>query len=111
MTAPGRSIKGEIAFPLVRDVTASGIIERIRLGDVSVCGGCHGAETRPDNAFFPDGAFESAVAVPLYVYEVELDSLRNEESDCDPSREAGRCEMLRALFDGGEVRRTDLWAR
>ena len=110
ISAPGRSIKGEIEFPLTRDVTASGIVDRIRIGDISICGGCHGGESRPADPFFPDGAFESAVAEPLYVYEVDLESLREEARVCDPAREAGRCGMLSALFDRGEVTRTSLWA-
>lgn len=109
LTAAGRSIKGEIEFPLTADVTASGITEHIRMGDISLCGGCHGGETRPRDSFFTDGAFESAVAVPISVYEVDLESLRQEASECDAAREPGRCEMLGALFDHGEVNPSRLW--
>lgn len=109
LTTAGRSIKGEIAFPLRADVTASDITEHIRMGDVSLCGGCHGGETRPRDSFFVDGAFESAVAVPISVYEVELESLRREAEECDAGREPGRCDMFAALFDHGEVRPSRLW--
>lgn len=109
LTTAGRSIKGEIEFPLTADVTASGITEHIRVGDVSLCGGCHGGETRPRDSFFIDGAFESAVAVPISVYEVELSSLRREARECDAGLEPGRCEMLGALFDHGEVRPSRIW--
>jgi len=109
-TAPGRSVKGEIAFPLTRDVTAADITERIRVGEnVSICGGCHGAETRPSDPFFSDGAFESAIAVPLSPYEVELQDLRAESAACDRAQDPERCAQLSALFDHGEVWRSPLW--
>lgn len=111
MSAPGRSQKGEIAFPITEDVTPAAVLERISFGHVSICGGCHGAETRPDDSFFTEGSFESAIAVPLPFYEVEIESLREEARLCDPSREASRCDMLSALFDRGEVIRTALWPR
>jgi len=108
-SAPGRSMKGEIAFPLTVDVTASSILARIRVGDVSICGGCHGAETRPIDSFFADGAFESAVAVPLSPFEVDLESLRQEAAACEPASEPQRCAVLGALFDHGEVVPSRLW--
>jgi hypothetical protein len=108
-TAPGRSVKGEVAFPLTRGVTPGDITERIRVGSVSICGGCHGAETRPNDPFFPDGAFESAIAVPLSPYEVELQSLRALAASCDREHDPERCAQLSALFDHGEVRRSTLW--
>jgi hypothetical protein len=109
LTVPGRSIKGEIEFPLSADVTASSITDHIRFGDVSLCGGCHGGETRPTDSFFVDGAFESAVAVPLPFYEVDLESLRREAMSCDADLEPGRCEMLGALFLHGDVEPSLLW--
>lgn len=108
-TAPGRSVKGEVLFPLTTLVTASSITERIRIGNVSICGGCHGAETRPVDSFFVDGAFESAIAVPLSPFEVDLESLRDEAAACDRVLDPERCAQLSALFDHGEVRRSTLW--
>lgn len=109
-STPGRSIKGEIEFPLRADVTHSSISDRIRLGDTgSICGACHGAETRPVDSFFIDGAFESAIAVPLSPYEVSLERLQEEALACDPAREPERCGLLSALFDHGAVERSSLW--
>jgi hypothetical protein len=108
-SAPGRSMKGEVKFPLSVAVTASSITERIRVGDVSICGGCHGAETRPADSFFVDGAFESAVAVPLSPFQVDLESLRREAVACEPAVEPQRCGVLSALFDHGEVQPSSLW--
>jgi len=108
-SAPGRSMKGEVKFPLVSDVTAASITQRISIGTVSICGGCHGAETRPDDKFFVDGAFESAVAVPLFPFEVSLETLRGEAAACQPANEPERCGLLSALLDHGEVERSTLW--
>jgi hypothetical protein len=109
LSAPGRSIKGEIEFPLTTSVTASGITDHIKIGSSSLCGGCHGGETRPVDAFFVDGSYESLVAVPISVYEVDLESLRQEAIECDQAREPVRCDMLGALFDHGEVNPSRLW--
>jgi hypothetical protein len=108
-SAPNRSRKGEVLFPLTQDVTATMIENRIRVGDVSICGACHGAETRPDDAFFIDGAYESSIAVPLAPFEVDLEELKSEAALCDPSREPDRCAQLSALFDHGEVVRSAFW--
>jgi len=108
-SSKGRSMKGEVKFPIVADVTASSILQRISIGTVSICGGCHGAETRPDDSFFVDGAFESAVAVPLAPFEVSLDTLREAAASCQPASEPARCGVLSALLDHGEVKRSNLW--
>jgi hypothetical protein len=108
-SAPGRSIKGEVLFPLGQDVTATMIEDRIRIGDISICGGCHGAETRPSDSFFLDGAFESSIATPLYPFEVDLESLKAQAALCDRALEPDRCAQLSALFDHGDVRRSTRW--
>jgi hypothetical protein len=108
-SAPGRSLKGEIVFPLLNEVTAASISQRISLGAISICGGCHGAETRRDDSFFVDGAFESAVAVPLPPFEVSLEKLKVEAAACQPGNEPERCGLLSALLDHGDVVRSSLW--
>jgi hypothetical protein len=108
-SAPGRSMKGEVEFPLVADVTAASMAQRISLGDISICGGCHGAETRPNDSFFLAGAFESAVAAPLPPFEVSLEALKAEAVACQPTNEPERCGLLSALLDHGEVERSSLW--
>lgn len=109
-SAPGRSIKGELAFPLRGAVTARQLAERVRIGDATLCGGCHIAEERIDAPSFPDGAFESEVIVPHRAYDVQLGALAAEAAGCDATLEPARCRVLRAIFDHGEVRMTRLWA-
>jgi hypothetical protein len=109
LTGPGRSIKAEIAFPLLRDVTVATLENRVRLADGSICGGCHIFESRVDDAFFPDGAFESNTIKPLSSYEIGLESQRAQAEACDATLEPLRCANLNALFAHGEVRPSGAW--
>ncbi len=111
-TTDGRSIKAEIAFPLTGEVTAADLLDRVQTGRVSMCSGCHANELRVTDGFFTgtEGGFESSVIPPLYFYEIDLESYRAEVALCDATVEPGRCEMLSALFNHGEVRASALWA-
>jgi hypothetical protein len=110
-TAPGRSIKAEIPFPLRADPTPAGLLDQVRIGRVTMCGGCHTNERQVPDAFFEgDGGFESDVIPPLFVFEVGVDVLRAESEGCDAALEPERCGLLSALFDHGEVRQSPLWS-
>ncbi len=111
-SAPGRSIKAELPFPLRQAPAPDDLLDQVGLGRVSMCGGCHTNERRVADAFFDgsDGAFESDIIPPLYVYQVDVDVLRGEAERCDAGQEPERCELLGALFDHGEVRQTELWS-
>jgi hypothetical protein len=109
VTQPGRSIKAEIAFPLFSDVSAATLDNRVRVGRVSLCSGCHVLEARVDDAFFPDGAFESNTITPFSPYEIDLETQRAEAETCDATLEPLRCANLSALFNHGEVRASSAW--
>jgi len=111
-TAPGRSLKAEIHFPLTRAITAADLIERVKIGRVSMCSGCHSDEQRVTSGLFAgtEGGFESSVIPPLFVYELDVEAFRAQASACDSSAEPARCQMLSALFDHGEVRPSTLWS-
>jgi hypothetical protein len=111
-SAPDRSIKAEIPFPLRAVPTPSALLDQVRTGRVSMCGGCHTNEQRVADPFFAgsEGAFESDVIPPLYVFQVGVDVLRAEAEACDAQLEPDRCGMLSALFDHGEVRQSALWS-
>ncbi|MEY2933289.1 MAG: hypothetical protein RL033_4038 [Pseudomonadota bacterium] len=111
-SAPGRSIKAEIPFPLRGAPTPGALLNRVRTGRVSMCAGCHTNELKVTDAFFDGGedAFESDVIPPLYVFQLELEVLRAEAAACDPGLEPERCGILSALFDHGEVRQSELWS-
>jgi hypothetical protein len=109
VTQPGRSIKAEIAFPLFSDVSAAMLEDRVRVGRVSLCSGCHILEARVDDAFFPDGAFESNTITPFSPYQIDLETQRAEAETCDATLEPLRCANLNALFNHGEVRASSAW--
>jgi len=106
---PDRSIKTEILFPLVQDITLAGLFDRVLEGTGTMCGRCHTGEIFREHDSFPDGVFESAVLVPQSVFTVDLASLRAEEAACDPAVESNRCSMLDAFFDHGDVQPSLLW--
>lgn len=103
-TSPTRSIKAEVLFPLERDMTPARLFDRVMVGSSTVCGRCHTAELRSDFPEFPEGVFESNVLEPYTFNEVAVDTLRAEAAACDEAAEPGRCAMLSAIFDYGEVR-------
>jgi hypothetical protein len=111
-SAPGRSIKAEIPFPSTAPLSPGPLLDRVRTGRVSMCAGCHTDERKVPDAFFDggDGAFESDVIPPLYVFQVGVDVLRAESAACDARAEPDRCGMLSALFDHGEVRQSAIWS-
>lgn len=110
-TEPGRSIKAEIPFPLRAAPTPARLLDQVRVGRVTMCGGCHTNERQvPDGFFDGDGAFESDVIPPLYVFEVGVEVLRAEAEGCEPGLEPERCGLLSALFDHGEVRQSGIWS-
>lgn len=111
-TSPDRSIKAEISFPLTQAITASQLLERVQIGRISLCAGCHTAEQRVTTGFFAgtEGGFESGVIPPFFFYELDLEAFRAERAACDSSSEPARCEMLSALFDHGELRVSSIWA-
>jgi hypothetical protein len=109
-TTPNRSIKTEVLFPLTAEVSPATIFERVQQGTGTLCGGCHVAEVHTEYEAFPGGVFESDIIPPSPVFEVGLDEVRAEEAECDPQLESGRCGILAALFQYGEVRQATIWS-
>ena len=97
-----RSIKGELKLPLDGEVEAQAPYQRVQRDAGTVCGYCHAGEERVAAITFAS-AFVSAALRPNPAHVVGLDALRAERQACDPAREPARCEMLSALFDGGDV--------
>lgn len=102
-TAETRSIKTELTFPLRKEVTFANLFDEVRDGQVTRCSACHTSETEIFNAEIQADAFESDIYPPFEVYEVDVESLRTENTSCDAAAEPERCELLSALFDYGDV--------
>lgn len=98
------SLKGELQLPLDAAITSNAPYERVRFGSGTTCGFCHRSEqVVPELS--PD-AFVSSTIRPRWETYVSVAALRAEHESCDFTANAHRCEMLSALFDGGEVHET-----
>jgi hypothetical protein len=101
--APGRSVKGEIEFPLTNTLTDAAPFDRIRNpdhGNITTCFVCHDSED--DEPGFPNGR-SSLIVRPRTRSLVPLTSLQSEFESCDPSKEPERCAMLTALVAWGPL--------
>jgi hypothetical protein len=101
-TAPLRSIKAEMAFPLRDEVLPSVPYDRVRYGDGTTCGGCHGPEDPLAGIGFAR-AYESDLIRPRTQEIVSLDYLKEQTATCDRDRETYRCDMLTAVFGHGDI--------
>jgi hypothetical protein len=101
-TAPLRSIKGEIEFPLHAALAPSSPYDRIRYMNGTLCAGCHGPEEPAPSVTFAT-AFESDVIRPRAQELVSIDYLGQEAKTCDPAKEPYRCAMLRSVVGHGAL--------
>ncbi|HEY0712494.1 MAG TPA: hypothetical protein VGF45_07460 [Polyangia bacterium] len=102
-TAPGRTLKAEIAFPVEAPLTAAAPYDRVRSTTTgTTCRSCH----RDEEALVIDGVegFVSAALAPVFREVIDLVDVQAERRACDAKVEPFRCAVLGALFDHGEVR-------
>jgi hypothetical protein len=102
MVAPDRSAKAELKFPITETLTPDHPFAHVQDGGGTTCRFCHPREA-PAPELSP-AAYTSGAFRPVYRSRVEIESLRAERQACDEATEPGRCALLRALFDHGEVR-------
>lgn len=100
---PVRSTKAELRFPLERPVDhGAPYRDPPNERTVSFCGLCH--TSQEPHPTIP-GAFISDALRPAHYYELTLVDVQKARASCDTEQSiTPRCEMLRALFDYGEVR-------
>jgi hypothetical protein len=104
-TSEIRSIKGELLFPLSAPVAPAVPYDRVRFDpgiEATICSTCHPSEI-PATAISFAGAYESDVLRPKKTQEIDLPFLQSETALCDPSLEADRCALLKAVFEHGEL--------
>lgn len=105
-----RSIKAEIVFPLMTDVSETTLFERVQVTPgTTICGNCHVGEAKEEFPGFANGVFSSDVIVPFEMDEVSLDTMRGYANECDADAEPYRCSLYSGLFGEdnfvrGEVR-------
>jgi hypothetical protein len=102
-TTPVRSIKAQLAFPVIAPVQPGDPYDSVHTGAGTVCGGCHGSEQAAAQITAAQ-AFESNVLQPLSTDVVPLPQMQADMKTCDPQQEPDRCAILNALFSRGEVR-------
>ena len=96
------SRKAELELPHPHPLPASAPYDRVREGDHSVCGVCHGEEVRDESIDFAT-AYISRALRPREEDLIGLDLLRAEWLACSPAEEFERCAILEALFAHGPV--------
>lgn len=97
-----RSIKAELLLPIDEPVAPSAPYDRVLHDGRSMCGLCHYDEQRVAEITFAE-AYSSIAFRPRPDSKVTIESLRAQHQSCDWQLEPHRCEMLSAVFDGGEV--------
>lgn len=109
-----QSIKGELTFPILKELPRNAAYTRVAVGPAntrSTCGECHGGETAIGTL---DGApiFRSKMFRTTRTYEVGHAELLNEYLSCNPEINTGvgtdnnewyRCQMYDAFFGQGST--------
>lgn len=102
MVSSTMSVKAELEFPIIENVSAQTPYSRIRYNNATTCGVCHGFESRYSDVAFAE-AFYSLAFQPQKNTKVSLDSFRSEVAKCNPSIEPKRCAIISAFFGKGAV--------
>jgi hypothetical protein len=98
-----RSVKAELAFPIVDELTEASPFEHLMFDEsVTTCGLCHSAERR-DPAYPQPGAFVSQALRPRVSDQISVARLEDELRRCEPRDEPDRCAFLEALLGWGDV--------
>lgn len=100
----GRSIKGELAFPVEAEVAPEAPYTKVMFQpELTHCGLCH-ADEQPAYRVGNAWAYSSRALRPVDSTLVPLEELRREASTCDASVEPERCRLLQELFEHGTPR-------
>jgi hypothetical protein len=95
----GRTLKAELAFPLVEEVSAAAPFEHTLFdGERSTCFFCHANERVASDIPFTK-AFESVALRPSDAALVNVDFLRSQAASCNDVEQPYRCALLRAVFE------------
>lgn len=107
LTAPNRSIKAEIEFPITEPLDLDAPFRRIqRSAGQTICYSCHYPE-EPASDYPVAGAFDSTAYRPIPRYEINFDYVEYQFTTCDHATQPERCALLAAIFDQGQVSRRE----
>jgi hypothetical protein len=101
---PGRTVKGELPFPVVGEVPLAAPFDRVLdgSGGGTKCAVCHLSEAADNEIDFAE-AYVSELLRPSRLHLVEIDAVRSQFEDCDRVAEPARCAVFDAIFAYGEV--------
>jgi len=98
-----RSLKAELQFPTTDQVPPGLPFDRVLYTTGgTVCGVCHREEAL-DHLEGTSQIFSSLAFRPQPATRVSLDYLRDQARSCDWQAEPQRCDLLSAVFGGGDV--------
>jgi len=98
-----RSLKAEMQFPTTDQVAPGVPFDRVLYGaGGTVCGVCH-REEYLDHMEGTSQVFSSEAFRPEPATRVPLDFLRGQAQSCDWQAQPQRCDLLSAVFGGGDV--------
>jgi len=98
-----RSLKAELQLPTTDQISPTLPFDRVVYGTYgTVCGACHRDEYL-DHAEGTSQIFSSLAFRPEPTTRVSLDFLRDQAQSCDWQAQPQRCDLLSAVFGGGDV--------
>lgn len=101
-TAPGRSRKGEIGFPVEAPIDDAEPYRHVLVGGINGCGLCH-LDEQLDVQLGDVPAFSSIALAPEADRIVSPAFVEAHARECDAELEPERCAMLAAVFGHGTV--------
>lgn len=102
LTSATTSIKAEIEFPIVEEISKSKPYSNVLFNSGTNCRSCHRAEKQV-------GLVDAIPIFDSWAYQpekdtlVDLDQFKKEYNVCNFDKEPERCEIITALFGNGEV--------
>ncbi|MEZ4447172.1 MAG: hypothetical protein R3B72_49290 [Polyangiaceae bacterium] len=102
----GRSLKGELRFPIDDEVHRSAPYVRIDEGTGTVCANCHVNEERDRSIDFAR-AYQSIIVEVPDGTGIALEGLQQLWADCDADEEPDRCAMFDGILGHGDVADAD----
>lgn len=99
-----QSVKAEIVFPVLEDLSPSAPYDHILSsgGGGTSCRQCHIGEFQIGG--FPGEAYASNILRPTETNQVQSSTLANLARNCNAQLEPHRCAILRAIFITGQAR-------
>jgi hypothetical protein len=101
--APGRTLKGELAFPTEVPLDPEAVFAETLVGDSSRCSTCHDS-TQFAGMVGDVATYTSESLAPEPARVVPIGFVAQHARDCDGATDTERCVLLGAVFGHGEVR-------